>query len=378
MPRGDMGETVFLGYDQAALDREYNNSGKIPNAAEIIAWYPAESARAREDAAHPARSPVRPESRRDARPVPARGPRTLAGPRLRPRRLLAVTRQAGLQLRRARPPARRRPGRGDQLRARPDGRHGRAGAPGARFGGLAPPERRGPRRRPRAAHRLGPLGRRPPGRDADVDRLGALRRDRRRRDQGRLRHQRPLRSRADPPLVPQPDARAQHGDGAAEQPGPLRPGRRGSPPAAPRSEGRRRVPSPERVARRRVAAPGPRRGGHGHGGSRPLLDRHGARRPRHAAQPGDPATDRRHGRAGRRDDPRGPGARAAHPSRHLDRSLGPGDRRRHDRAGRERVAGCRPPWRRGQLRPPGQELERPGRVRAPRDTRVPVHRRATA
>jgi arylformamidase len=48
MPRDDMGETVFLGYDQAALDREYNNSGKVPNAAELIAWYPAESARTRD------------------------------------------------------------------------------------------------------------------------------------------------------------------------------------------------------------------------------------------------------------------------------------------------------------------------------------------
>ena len=48
MPRGDMGETIFLGYDQAALDREYNNSGKIPNTAEYLAWYPGESARTRE------------------------------------------------------------------------------------------------------------------------------------------------------------------------------------------------------------------------------------------------------------------------------------------------------------------------------------------
>ena len=48
MPRGDMGETIFFGYDQAALDREYNNSGKVPNAAELIARYPAESADARD------------------------------------------------------------------------------------------------------------------------------------------------------------------------------------------------------------------------------------------------------------------------------------------------------------------------------------------
>ncbi len=52
-----MGETVFLGYDQAALDREYDNSGKVANAAEYIARYPAESARAR--AALPARLDLR-------------------------------------------------------------------------------------------------------------------------------------------------------------------------------------------------------------------------------------------------------------------------------------------------------------------------------
>ena len=43
-----MGDTIFFGYDQAALDREYNNSAKIPNAAEYLAWYPGESARTRE------------------------------------------------------------------------------------------------------------------------------------------------------------------------------------------------------------------------------------------------------------------------------------------------------------------------------------------
>src|SRR5262245_57378721 len=48
MPRDEMGETVFLGYDQAALDREYNNTAKIANAGEYLARYPAESARARD------------------------------------------------------------------------------------------------------------------------------------------------------------------------------------------------------------------------------------------------------------------------------------------------------------------------------------------
>src|SRR5262245_65860620 len=43
-----MGETIFFGYDRAGLDREYNNSAKIPNAAEYLGRYPAESARARE------------------------------------------------------------------------------------------------------------------------------------------------------------------------------------------------------------------------------------------------------------------------------------------------------------------------------------------
>jgi len=44
-----MGETIFLGYDQAALDREYNNRAKVANAAEYLARYPAESARARDE-----------------------------------------------------------------------------------------------------------------------------------------------------------------------------------------------------------------------------------------------------------------------------------------------------------------------------------------
>ncbi len=48
MPPGDMGDTIFFGYDQAALDREYNNSGKVANAARYLAWYPGESARTRE------------------------------------------------------------------------------------------------------------------------------------------------------------------------------------------------------------------------------------------------------------------------------------------------------------------------------------------
>jgi arylformamidase len=57
MPRNDMGDTIFFGYDQAALDREYNNSGKVANVAEYLARYPAESARTRE--AIPARLDLR-------------------------------------------------------------------------------------------------------------------------------------------------------------------------------------------------------------------------------------------------------------------------------------------------------------------------------
>lgn len=48
MPPDNMGDTIFFGYDQAALDREYNNSGKVANAAHYLAWYPGESARTRE------------------------------------------------------------------------------------------------------------------------------------------------------------------------------------------------------------------------------------------------------------------------------------------------------------------------------------------
>jgi arylformamidase len=43
-----MAETIFFGYDQAALDREYNNSGKVANAGEYLARYPAESTRTRD------------------------------------------------------------------------------------------------------------------------------------------------------------------------------------------------------------------------------------------------------------------------------------------------------------------------------------------
>jgi len=43
-----MGETVFFGYDKAALDREYDNRGKVPNYSEYLARYPAESARTRD------------------------------------------------------------------------------------------------------------------------------------------------------------------------------------------------------------------------------------------------------------------------------------------------------------------------------------------
>jgi arylformamidase len=43
-----MGETVFFGYDRAALDREYDNRGKVASYAEYLARYPALSARTRE------------------------------------------------------------------------------------------------------------------------------------------------------------------------------------------------------------------------------------------------------------------------------------------------------------------------------------------
>jgi arylformamidase len=48
MPPDDMGDTVFFGYDRPALDREYDNRGKVAKYAEYIARYPAESARTRD------------------------------------------------------------------------------------------------------------------------------------------------------------------------------------------------------------------------------------------------------------------------------------------------------------------------------------------
>ena len=38
-----MGQPVFRGYDREALDREYDNRQKVKNAAEVLAWYAAES-----------------------------------------------------------------------------------------------------------------------------------------------------------------------------------------------------------------------------------------------------------------------------------------------------------------------------------------------
>jgi arylformamidase len=43
-----MGETVFFGYDRAALDREYDNRGKVANFAEYLSRYPAESGHTRD------------------------------------------------------------------------------------------------------------------------------------------------------------------------------------------------------------------------------------------------------------------------------------------------------------------------------------------
>jgi arylformamidase len=42
-----MAETIFFGYDQATLDREYNNSGKVANSDEYLHRYLGESARTR-------------------------------------------------------------------------------------------------------------------------------------------------------------------------------------------------------------------------------------------------------------------------------------------------------------------------------------------
>jgi arylformamidase len=47
MPPDAMGPTVFLEYDREALDREYNNRGKVPRHPEYLARWPAESARTR-------------------------------------------------------------------------------------------------------------------------------------------------------------------------------------------------------------------------------------------------------------------------------------------------------------------------------------------
>jgi arylformamidase len=44
-----MGEPIFLGYDRAALDREYNNRAKVPHFADHLARYARASAAARHE-----------------------------------------------------------------------------------------------------------------------------------------------------------------------------------------------------------------------------------------------------------------------------------------------------------------------------------------
>ena len=44
-----MGEAIFLGYDQEALDREYDNRRKVPDFADYFARYASESAAARRE-----------------------------------------------------------------------------------------------------------------------------------------------------------------------------------------------------------------------------------------------------------------------------------------------------------------------------------------
>jgi arylformamidase len=57
MPRDGMGETIFLGYDREALDREYDNRRKVPAHPEYLARYRQRSAETRE--ALPARLDLR-------------------------------------------------------------------------------------------------------------------------------------------------------------------------------------------------------------------------------------------------------------------------------------------------------------------------------
>src|SRR5881628_656298 len=101
-----MAKSVFREYDQQALDAEYNNREKVADSADWLSRYAVASAETRAtldcrlelaSGAHPAR----------------------AGPRVRPRRLLASPGQVRLELRRARLCAVGRGRRRDQLRADP-------------------------------------------------------------------------------------------------------------------------------------------------------------------------------------------------------------------------------------------------------------------
>ena len=220
-----MSQKIFLDYDQAALDAQYDNRAKVPEFPQYLERYRAASVAARERFAGDARLevPVGPTRDRAHRHLPRGRLRAGTGPGVHPRRLLADARQGGLQLRRQRLRAARHHYRGGQLRADPDRAHGRTGQAVSPGGGLGAGQRRQLRRGSGSGGRRRPFRGRTPDRHGRCNRLGPLHRAARARAgvgaaAGRLLHQRPARPGADQPLLPAAEPAAVAAGGVRQQP----------------------------------------------------------------------------------------------------------------------------------------------------------------
>ena len=212
------------GRDRRAVRRREQRAGFRP----LRGFLPLQQRARARGAQTPARRALRPDDRRDPRHLSG-GAGRCADPYVHPRRLLALARQQGVQLR-GRGPSRGRGDGGDQqLRALPGGHDHGDRAPEPRCGRMALPQCRDLRRQSEPSLRVRTFGRRPSDGHVARDRLGARFRPAARPRQGRHRDQRAVRPRALRSLMAAaqapPDARGDRPD----EPDPAHPGPRLSP-----------------------------------------------------------------------------------------------------------------------------------------------------
>ena len=210
---------VFLDYDQAELDRQYDQRAWAPNAIEVINRYTADSEAVRRRLGDPRNPSLWRGPRRDPGPI-SRAPAARSDPRFHPWRGLAHVGQARQRLRGGDLRARRRAFRGARLRAlagRDARRDGRAGQIGDR---LDLSQRGSAGRRSQTHLCFRSLVGRAPGRGRDCDRLAGAVRPAAGCRGGRAVHQRDLRSGAGPPQRPQRLCAARRRHGRHAQPHP--------------------------------------------------------------------------------------------------------------------------------------------------------------